>query len=242
MITGLIPARLNSQRLPGKPLIKIDGLPLVVHVLKRALLSKKLDEVIVCADDKSIINVVNRFGGKAVLTSSMHRNGTERICEVAKYIKSETIVDIQCDEIFLNPEHLDKVIKFHEKNSYDIVIPHSNIIQYGDKNIVKMVENGKGKIIYLSRSDIPFFFRQKKSFLKKHLDFICFKKKSLIKYCELKKTKNEINEGVELLRAIDNNFNIGTIEIKSNLFSINTKKDLQIAKKKIKFCKFRKRY
>ena len=68
MILGLIPARLNSQRLPGKPLLKIDGLPMVIHVLKRSLLSKKLDNVIVCADDKSIVDVVKKFGGNAILT------------------------------------------------------------------------------------------------------------------------------------------------------------------------------
>ena len=92
MILGLIPARLNSQRLPGKPLIKIDGLPLVIHVLKRSLLCKKLDRVIVCADDKSIIQVVKKFGGEAILTSKRHKNGTERICEVAKKFKSQTLV------------------------------------------------------------------------------------------------------------------------------------------------------
>ena len=84
MILGLIPARLNSQRLPGKPLIKIDGLPLVIHVLKRSLLCKKLDRVIVCADDKSIIQVVKKFGGEAILTSKRHKNGTEKYVRLQK--------------------------------------------------------------------------------------------------------------------------------------------------------------
>ena len=173
MILGLIPARLNSQRLPGKPLLKIDGLPMVIHVLKRSLLSKKLDNVIVCADDNSIVDVVKKFGGNAILTSKKHKNGTERICEVAKKFNSEMIVDIQCDEVFLNPAHLDKVIEFHKKNkNFDIIIPHSLIKNYGNKNIVKIVQNNRGKILYLSRSDIPFYFRQKNLFLKKHLDFI----------------------------------------------------------------------
>lgn len=243
MITGLIPARLNSQRLPGKPLLKLDGLPLVIHVLKRAMLSKKLDQVIVCADDQSIVDVVRKFNGKAIITSKKHQNGTERICEVAKKINSEIIVDIQCDEVFLNPYHLDKVIEFHQNNNhFDIVIPNSLTSTYGDKNIVKIVENKKNKILYLSRSDIPFFFREKKNFLKKHLDFITFKKKSLLKYCKLKKTNNEIKEGIELLRAIDNGFNVGTINLKTKVFSINTKKDFIIAKKIIKNCKMRKKY
>ena len=135
MILGLIPARLNSQRLPGKPLIEIDGLPLIIHVLKRSLLCKKLDKVIVCADDKSIIQVVEKFGGEAILTSRHHKNGTERICAVAKKFKAQIIIDIQCDEAFLDPKHLDKLIDFHKKNkNLDIVIPHSQISIYNNKN------------------------------------------------------------------------------------------------------------
>jgi 3-deoxy-manno-octulosonate cytidylyltransferase (CMP-KDO synthetase) len=243
MILGLIPARLNSQRLPGKPLIKMDGLPLIIHVLKRSLLCKKLDRVIVCADDRSIIEIVKKFGGEAILTSKKHKNGTERICEVAKKFDAKLIIDIQCDEVFLNPEHVDKLIDYHKKNDqYDIIIPHSEIFTYNNRNIVKIINNDSGKIIYLSRADIPFYFRQKKSFLKKHLDFISFKKNILLKYCKFKKSKNEKIEGVELLRAIDNNFNLGTIKINTDVFSINTKSDLKKAKLIMKKCKIRKKY
>ena len=243
MILGLIPARLNSQRLPGKPLIKIDGIPLIIHVLKRSLLCKKLDKVIVCGDDRSIIKEVKKFGGEAILTSKKHKNGTERICEVAKKYDANLIIDIQCDEVFLNPEHVDKVIDFHKKNKqFDIVIPHSEISTYNNKNIVKMIDNETGKIIYLSRADIPFYFRQKKKFLKKHLDFISFKKNILLNYCKLQKSKNEIIEGIELLRAIDNNFKLGTIKINTDVFSINTKLDLKKAKLIMKRCRIRKKY
>ena len=243
MILGLIPSRLNSQRLPGKPLIKIDGLPLIIHVLKRSLLCKKLDKVIVCADDRSVIEVVKKFGGEAILTSKKHKNGTERICEVAKKYDAKLIIDIQCDEVFLNPEHVDRLIDFHKKNNqFDIIIPHSEILTYNNKNIVKIIDNDKGKIIYLSRADIPFYFRQKKNFLKKHLDFISFKKNILLNYCKLIKSKNEKIEGVELLRAIDNNFNLGTIKINTDVFSINTKLDLKKAKSIMKRCKIRKKY
>lgn len=243
MILGLIPARLNSQRLPGKPLIKIDGLPLVIHVLKRSLLSKKLDKVIVCADDKSIIKIVKKFGGEAILTSNKHKNGTERICEVAKNYNAEIVIDIQCDEVFLNPKHLDKLIDFHKKNNkFDIVIPYTQIPTNSNKHIVKIIDNDDGKILYLSRADVPFYFRQKKSFLKKHLDFISFKKNSLLDYCKLKKTKNEIIEGVELLRAIDNGFEVGTVKINTDVFSINTKLDLKKAKLIMKKCIIRTKY
>jgi 3-deoxy-manno-octulosonate cytidylyltransferase (CMP-KDO synthetase) len=243
MIIGLIPARFNSQRIPGKPLAKIDGLPMIIHVMKRAMLSKQLDKVIVCTDDKLVLKEVEKFGGICILTSKKHKNGTERICEVAKKIQSEIIVDIQCDEVFLEPIHLDKIINYHKKNKkYDIIIPHSSVLNYNNKHIVKIISNEKGKILYMSRADIPFFFREKKRSLKKHLDFISFKRKSLLKYCKLKKTLNEKKEGIELMRALDNNFNVGTIKIKTKAFSINTKKDLRIAKKIMRKNKLRKKY
>ena len=84
MILGLIPSRLNSSRLKEKPLLEIDGLPIIIHTLKRALLSNKLDEVIVCTDHKKIYDIVKYHGGNAMITSSKHVNGTERIAEVSK--------------------------------------------------------------------------------------------------------------------------------------------------------------
>ena len=98
MILGLIPSRLNSRRLKEKPLMLIDQLPIVVHAFKRAKLSKKLDEVIVCTDHRKIVEVVKKYGGHAILTSKKHKNGTERIYEVAKkFKKAKLIVDIQGD-------------------------------------------------------------------------------------------------------------------------------------------------
>ena len=88
MIIGFIPSRLKSTRLHEKPLIEIDGLPLIVHTMKRAMMSKKLDELYVCTDSKKIAEIVNFYGGKSILTSKKHRNGTERIGEALKKNKN----------------------------------------------------------------------------------------------------------------------------------------------------------
>ena len=114
MNLGLIPARLKSTRLPNKPLLEIDGLPMIVHVMKRAKLCSELDKVIVCTDSDEIFSVVKKYGGEAIKTKFNHINGTERISEVAKKIKKnfQLIIDIQCDEVFLNPDNIGKLIKF----------------------------------------------------------------------------------------------------------------------------------
>ena len=89
MIIGLIPSRLNSRRLKHKPLLEIDGLPIVVHTFKRAQLSKRLNKLIVCTDSNKIKSVVEKYNGKSALTSKNHNNGTERINEASKKLKKK---------------------------------------------------------------------------------------------------------------------------------------------------------
>ena len=246
MILALIPARLNSSRLPNKPLLKIDNIPLVIHVMKRVMLCKSIHKVIVCADNVKIKNIVEKYGGECVLTSKLHKNGTERINEVASKLKKyKLIIDVQCDEIFIKPNQLSQLIKFHQKNKiFDIVIPTQIIPQHEADyiNTVKIISNKKNKILYMTRSLVPSFFRQKKTVYKKHLDFISFTSNGLKTYSNLKRSINEKSEQVELNRAIDNNMNVGTFSAYGNNFSINTKRDLRLSKKLIKKCPVRKKY
>ena len=96
MILRLIPSRCQSTRLPEKALTNIDGLPLIVHTYKRAKMSLGLDDLIVCADDKKIIDVINKQGGKSIMTSINHVNGTYRVAEIASKYKVRLVIDIQC--------------------------------------------------------------------------------------------------------------------------------------------------
>jgi 3-deoxy-manno-octulosonate cytidylyltransferase (CMP-KDO synthetase) len=248
MNLGLIPARLKSTRLPNKPLLEIDGLPMIVHVMKRAKLCSELDKVIVCTDSDEILSVVKKYGGEAIKTKFNHINGTERISEVAKKIKKnfQLIIDIQCDEVFLNPDNIGKLIKFHKKNkNFDIVIPHSQISKQNNRNIVKILSNEQNQIIYLSRDDIPFNFQGlKKVKLWRHMDIISFKPKMLIKFATLKRSRLEKIENIELLRGLENNFKLGTFLIKEekNAFSINTNSEYLEAKKIMTKCKIRSLY
>ena len=111
MILGIIPARLNSKRLPNKPLRIIDGSPILVHVLKRALMAKKLDKLIVCTDDVKVLDLVKKYDLDAYMTSKNISNGSDRISMFLKKNKKKfknlkLVVDIQCDEVFLNPKYL----------------------------------------------------------------------------------------------------------------------------------------
>lgn len=238
MIIGLIPARLNSKRLPNKPIKKLNGTSIIGHVLKNALKSKLLDKIVVCADSKKIAEEVKKYGIETIITSSRIKNGTERISEFFKKKKvyAKLVVDIQCDEVFLNSKNLDKIINFHLKNikKYDVVIPHSLTKEKNNKNYVKVISDNNNNVMYLSRSDVPINFRSNFRGFKRHLDFITFKTDFLKKFKTLKKRKLENYEGVELLRVLENGFKIGTIKMDKDFFSINTIQDFKKAQKLLK--------
>ena len=231
MILDFMPSRLNSKRLKEKPLLKIDGFPIIVHTFKRAQLSKKLDDVIVCTDHQKIVDVVTSYGGKAVLTSKKHKNGTERIYEVAKKKKAELIIDIQGDEPLVNPKDIDRVVDFHKKNKhFDIVVPCIPIKDnVSSRNLVKVVFSGNGKIIYFTRAKAPYNFNNKEVKYFKHFSIVSIKPLALKKYTQLKMGKIEKIEGIELLRAIENNLNLGTFIIRGSSFAVDVNQDLMRA-------------
>ena len=143
-------------------------------------LSKLLNDVYVCCDHKKIYETVKRHGGKAILTSKKHKNGTERIAEVAKKFKARLVIDIQGDEPLVDPTDIDKVIAYHQKNSkYDIILPIKKTKNADDKSLIKVVYTNKKKIMYFSRAQIPYNFKNKKINYFKDLSVISFKPNAL---------------------------------------------------------------
>ena len=162
---GLIPTRLNSTRLPQKALLQINDIPLIIHTYKRAKLSKKLDDVYICCDDKKIESVAKKYGANVLITSKNHSNGAERINEAYKKLKKkyDFVVDIQGDEPLISPYHIDEVINFHVNNmDADIILPTLQIKPTTNTNIVKVLLNNKDEVLYLSRADIPLAYKKDK--------------------------------------------------------------------------------
>lgn len=244
-IIGLIPTRLNSSRLPQKALLEIHGIPLIIHTYRRALLSKNLNDLYICCDDRKIYNIAKKFKAKCIMTSKNHTNGTERIAEAFYKLKQnfDLVVDIQGDEPLLSPFHIDEVIKCHLKNfENDIILPTLKIKPTNNTNIVKVIKNSKNNVMYLSRSNIPFEFKKNKKFAHKHLSIISFKPNSLLKFAKSKKTYHETIEDIELLRALELGMKIKSIDLKGDSFSIDVLDDFKLAKKKMSNDKFFKIY
>ena len=242
-VIGLIPVRLNSRRLKRKALLQISGYPLVYHTYKRAKMSKFLDDTIVCSDSVKIKKTLDRLDCKNVLTSKKHINGTERIAEVSKKINSDLVVDIQGDEPLINPNHIDKLVNFHKKNlHFDIVVPSLKIKYEENQHIVKIVSDRKNNVLYFSRATVPFFFNKKKSYLQKHLSIISFKKSALLQFSKLKQSNLEKIEGIELMRALENNIKIGTFFLKGESFSVDQYSDYERALIAVPNDRFTKKY
>ncbi len=246
-VLGLIPTRIGSTRLPSKPLLEINNIPLIIHTYRRALLSKSIDDLYICCDDIKIAKIAKKFGAKYIITSKNHQNGTERITEGFLSLKNNSIydfvLDIQGDEPLINPLHIKKIIQFHKKNiKYDIILPTLKIKVAENTNLVKVVKNKKDEVMYLSRAKIPLEFKSSSNYFLKHLSIISFKPQSLIKFSENKKTYLEKIEDIELLRALEIGLKIKTIKLIGDSFSIDVQQDYLNAIKKFKTDKYLKLY
>ena len=229
-VVGLIPCRLESTRLNRKVLLEIEGLPMIIHVYKRATLSI-LDEVYVCTDSDEVISVCNAHNVPVIKTKH-HINGTDRIAEVAKIINADYYIDVQADEVLVDPQNINRVINFHKEIKCDIVLPSVPIARNQNINIVK-VKEFEGKVVDLSRENISYL---------KHFSIISFTPSALEKFAQTKPTPNEINKQIELLRAVENDFDIKTIKIKCDSFSVDTREDYNNAIKYMKNDKVLKFY
>ena len=243
-VIGLIPSRLGSKRLPGKALAKIDEMPVIVHVAKRAQLSKSLDRVIVCTDHEDIANTCKDFDIEVTLTDPNFKNGTERIASVAKNYNFDFIIDIQGDEPLVNPDHIDYVaerVSINNDNA-EIIIPTLEVPYSVPETIVRVQSSITGRIMTLTRASIPFRYSVPVSTIQKHLSVIGFTKEALIKYSKLEATPNEQSEDIELLRALENDMALYSLPVEGNSFSIDVQDDLLKARVAMKTDKFFGKY
>jgi 3-deoxy-manno-octulosonate cytidylyltransferase (CMP-KDO synthetase) len=233
-VVAIIPARIESTRLPGKALLDICGLPMIVHVFKRCMLSKSLDEVYVATDSIEIKEVVKNFGGKVIMTSSKHETGTDRIAEVALKLDVDIIVNVQGDEALVNPDYIDRVtnemIQNPDINVGLLVNPFSKKNSPSD---IKVVLNKNNDVMYLSRSDIPSDSRVESPSMLKAYHIVPFRKNFLLEFAQWNKGILEKIEFNEYLRILENGERIRAVHVESAAISVDTQEDLEYVRKKM---------
>ena len=228
----IIPARLASNRFPRKILANIAGVPMVIATANRV---KNVDKVVIATDTQEVIDISKDYGYEAIITSSSHKSGTDRVNEVATKLNlkdDEIIVNVQADEPFIEPEIIQKVIdRFNLAKKYNediFMVSCYKLIsddEANDPNHVKVITDCKNNAIYFSRSKIPYD-REKYNNYFGHLGIYGFTKKTLEEFCSLPNAPLEDIEKLEQLRAIYYGKKIAMIKVKSKSFGIDTKEDL----------------
>ncbi len=231
----IIPARLASSRFPNKVLADIQGLPMVIATAKRV---ESIDKVAIATDSKEVIDIAQEFGFDAVMTSDIHKSGTDRINEAADILAiddDEIIINVQADEPFIEPEVVKSVYtrvkKVKEEDENILMVSCYKSIDNSfanDPNHVKVIMDVNGNAIYFSRSKIPYD-REAHHDYYGHLGIYGFTKKSLQKFCKLGTSPLEDIEKLEQLRALYFGEKIAMVRVKSKSFGIDTKEDLKRA-------------
>ena len=228
----IIPARYGSSRLEGKPLIEVNGKPIIQWVYEKAQQAKLADMIIVATDDERIFNAVKAFGGDVEMTSVNHKCGSDRIREVAeRHPEISYIVNLQGDEPLIKPESIDSVARnVQEDDNADI----STLIrvltdeeEINNPNLVKCVVDNNGYALYFSRSKIPYERNSGIATFYGHLGIYGYKREALMKMTSLEQTPLERTESLEQLRALENGMKIKTSVVDFVPVGIDTLEDLE---------------
>jgi len=233
-VIGVIPSRFSSTRLPGKPLKDIQGISMIVHVLKRALKSKMLDEVYVATDDKKIFDEVEKYGGKAIMTDLSHNNGSERMYEVSQKVFGDVFVVINGDEALLKPEHIDAGVKGLLSSDAPVSLLYNDFSKKNSPSDFKVVLTQKEKVMYISRNDIPSDARMEVPNMFKAYHIMSYTKEFLDIYNTIEQTPLDRIESHELLRVLENGYEIQAIKVDSTAISVDTKDDLEYVREQMK--------
>ncbi len=245
-IVAVIPARYESTRLPGKPLLEIAGEPLIMHVVKRAREVARVERIIVATDDVRIAKVVEAGGAEAMMTSGEHRTGTDRLAEVAARIDAEIIVNIQGDEPLIDPRTVEAamapLLDESDLQMSTTAEPITSVDDLLSPHVVKVVTDREGNALYFSRHPVPYprnavleagdlreALAGRPDLLanyRKHTGLYVYRRQFLIDFSQWDSTTLELLESLEQLRALEHGVRIRVVHVAHRSFGVDTPEDL----------------
>jgi len=239
-ILGIIPARYDSSRFPGKPLAIINGKAMIQRVYEQASKAKSISEVIVATDDERIFKAVQEFGGKVMITSKDHASGTERCQEIVASLKAsnvffDVIVNIQGDEPYIQPDQIDAATQCFNDQNVQIATLAKKINSQDElfnPNVNKVIVNQKSEAIYFSRHPIPYLKNVEKGRWHenhdyyKHIGIYAYRSLILEEITKLKATPLEKAESLEQLRWLENGYCITVKETIHDSIAVDVPEDL----------------
>jgi 3-deoxy-manno-octulosonate cytidylyltransferase (CMP-KDO synthetase) len=243
-IVAIIPARFGSTRLPGKPLSDIHGKTMIQHVHERASRARTVDRVLVATDDERIASVVRGFGGEAVMTSSRHATGTDRLAEAAQHTDADVIVNVQGDEPMLDPAGIDAAVRPMLEDPGVLMstlsLPLTDPAEMESPTVVKVVSDERGDALYFSRSPLPHVRLDpqrgarasaeeavRRGLARKHVGLYVYRREALARFASLAPTALEQAEGLEQLRALHHGIRIRVVPFEgASGVAVDTAEDL----------------
>lgn len=226
LATGIIPARYDSKRFPGKHLAVILGKSIIQRVYEQAQTANLLQRIIIATDDERIFQASQAFGAEVLMTSPLHNSGTERAAEIAEKINTPIIINIQGDEPLLRGKMIDDLVIALQDETIPMATLAAKVKDLSlinEKNIVKAVLDKNGFALYFSRSPLPF---QASDYFWQHIGIYGYQRDFLLEFSQLSVSRLETTEKLEQLRVLENGYKIKIIETSSPTLSVNTPQDI----------------
>ena len=234
-IVAIIPARMGSTRYPGKPLLEINGIPMIEHVRRRAILCSHFQDVIVATCDKEIFDTVKSFGGNVCMTSSKHEMASDRLAEAVSNVDCTHVVNVQGDEILVLPQDLDVIAKSIKENPeapfWNAIAPIISYNELSDNSIVKCILDKENKILYCSRNFSYLNIKKGHNHIKKILGLIVYRKEFLKIFSDLPRSPIETFESIDQMRIIENGEDLLSINLINGYPGINEPREEKLVRK-----------
>lgn len=232
-VLAVIPARMESSRLPGKVMADILGAPMILHVVERVKRARLVDKVVVATDSYQVQSAVSENGGIAIMTRSDHTCGSDRIAEVAEsQAEFDVVVNVQGDQPMIHPEAIDALIQGYLSGGG--AFPMATLVgkikdprQVQDPNTVKVVFDRNGRALYFSRSPIPYRMENRGPSYYKHIGVYLYERDFLLGFRDLPPSALEASERLEQLRVLESGFPIRVIKTTHECPSVETAGDLE---------------
>ena len=237
---GIIPARYHSSRFPGKPLVMLNGKPMIIWVAERSSQSLGSDNVFVATDDNRIADCVHDYGFKAVMTSENALTGTDRLWEAAQQIDADIYINVQGDEPLLNPDDILKVIKTKEKFPGEVINCMCQIKpgeDAGNTNIPKVVTTEENRLVYMSRLPIPGSksLENRPHIFWKQVCIYAFTRAELNAFAAFgRKSYLESFEDIEILRFLELGIPIRMVETSATSHAVDVPEDVPLVEAALK--------
>lgn len=233
-IAAIIPARMASSRFPGKPLLDVQGLPMIEHVRRRAVRCREFSEVVVATCDQAIADVVARYGGRCLMTSPSHPAATDRVAEAARQLECTHVVNVQGDEILVLASDLARMAQAIQARpdvpAWNAVTPIEEAAELTDPSIVKCVTSVSGRILSCSRNYAALAPKLAAGWapVKKILGILGYRRDFLERYLTLPRTPLETAEAVDQSRIIEHDVLLQGVEFSRGYPGINEPREVEL--------------